>query len=221
MGRFIEVVGAGSLIESVAVYRADVTLTVRAAQVEIALKEVTELRSECIRQLRLQGLADHELQEGGSEVMRPWFWKKNPGQEASQKLLVSCVDVQRLMGALGSLEPHFESPRFSLSVVMRRPSFVAADGARRQTERAAIADARAKADNAASACDLRLGGVLEIEELDVKTSCSGTYGDADWMSFGEAMAAGGSADEPAETVEAATRTSTIRFRVRFSAEPGA
>ena len=56
MDRFIEVVGVGKLVERVAEYRADVTLQVRAAQVETAIKEVAELRNECIRRLRDAGL---------------------------------------------------------------------------------------------------------------------------------------------------------------------
>jgi uncharacterized protein YggE len=218
VNRFIEVVGVGTLVERVGEYRADVTVQVRAAQVETAIKEVAELRVQCIRQLRSAGLAENELQEGGSEVWRPWFWKKKPGQEASQKLLVSCSDVQRLMGALGSLEPLFENQRFSLSVAMRRPHFVAEQSARRDAERAAFADASAKAGNAASIHGLRIAEVLEIEELDAKTSRSGAYGDQDWMGFAAAAGGAGTLDEPGETLDAATRTSSTRFRVRFSVE---
>ncbi|HEX5687426.1 MAG TPA: SIMPL domain-containing protein [Ideonella sp.] len=219
MDRFIEVVGVGKLVERVAEYRADVTLQVRAAQVETAIKEVADLRNECIRRLRDAGLNERELQEGGAEVWRPWFWKKKPGQEASQKLLVSSDDMQRLLGALGSLEPLFENQRYSLSVSMRQPLFEAGDGARREAERDAITDAEAKATNVALVSGLTIAGVIEIEELDVKVSRSGAYGDQDW---GIAFAAGGgAAAESTEPLEAATRSSSIRFRVRFAAEPGA
>jgi uncharacterized protein YggE len=214
--RFIEVVGVGALVEAVTEYRVDVTLQVRAAQVETAIREVTELRSQCIRQLRSAGLAEHELQEGGSQVWRAWFWKKKPGQEASQKLLVSCSDVQRLMAALGSLEPLFDNQRYSVSVAMRRPTFLATDSARSDAERAAIANASQKAGNVAAGCGLLITDVLEVEELDTKTSRSGAYGDQDWMGFAAAGAGGGSSDESGELLEGATRTSSIRFRVRFA-----
>lgn len=220
MDRFIEVVGIAALVESVSEYRADVTLQVRAAQAETAIKEVTELRATCIRALREAGLTDRELQEGGSEVWRPWFWKKKPGQEASQKLLLSCNDMQQLLSALGSLEPLFDNQRYSLSVSMRSPLFQADIAARREAERVAVADAEAKAQNVAASARLRLSGAIEIEELDVKVSRSGAYGDQDWM--GVAMAAGGAATEGGgESLEAATRSSSLRFRVRFAAEPDA
>lgn len=218
MNRFIEVVGIGTLTESVVEYRADVSLQVRAAQVETAIKEVADLRSDCIRRLGEAGLTDSELLEGGAEVWRPWFWKKKAGQEASQKLLISCGDVQCLMRALGALEPLFENQRYSLSVSMRRPLFQADASARREAERAAIEDAAVKARNAAACAGLLLGGVIELEELDVKVSRSGVYGDQDWM--GISVAAGASSAGGDEPLEAASRSSSIRFRVRYAAEPG-
>jgi uncharacterized protein YggE len=218
MDRFIEVVGVGTLVEAVAEHRADITVAVRAAQVEAAIKEAAELRAQCIQKLRAAGLQGDALLEGGSEVWRPWFWKKKPGQEASQKLLVSCENLQQLMGALGSLEPLFESQRHSISVSMRRPLFVAADSARRQAEQEAIADASVKAQNIAERSGLNLAGVREIEELDVKVGRSGAYGDQDWMGF---AAAAGSAAPSDENLDAATRSSTIRFRVRFCANSSA
>lgn len=215
MDRFIEVVGSAMFVENVVEYRADVTFQVRAAQVETAIKEVSDLRADCIRRLKEAGLSSDELSEGGSEVWRPWFWKKRPGQEASQKLLVACKDMNRLMSALGALEPLFENPRFSLSVSMRTPCFQTSEFARREAEKAAIANAEAKAENVARNSGLKLDGVLEIEELDAKTARSGAYGDQEWMGF--AAAASASAGEADEPLEAAARYSTIRFRVRYVA----
>jgi len=217
LDRFIDVVGTGTLSESVAEYRADVTLQVRAAQVETAIQEVSDLRSECIRRLRTAGLTDRELLEGGAEVWRPWYLKKKPGQEASQKLLVSCEDMQRLMGALGALESLFENQRYSISVSMRRPIFATNLAARREAERAAIADAENKAANIAGRAGLSLDGVIECEELDTKMSRSGSFGDQDWM--GGAVAAGGAGGDLGETLEAATRSTSVRFRVRYAATP--
>ena len=218
MDRFIEVVGTGTLTESISEYQADVTLQVRAAQAETAINEVMELRSECIRRLREAGLSDLELREGGAEVWRPWFWKKKPGQEASQKLLITCDDMPRLMRALGALEPLFENQRYSLSVSMGRPTFRVDVTARREAEREAVADAEDKAANVAVASGLKLAGVIELEELDVKTSRSGAYGDLGGFYAAAAGGAAGASDEP---LEAATRSSAIRFRVRFAAEPDA
>ncbi len=128
--------------------------------------------------------------------------------------------MSRLLAALGSLEPLFENQRYSLSVSMRSPLFQADSAARRAAERAAIADAEAKATNVAGSAALRLSGVIEIEELDLKVSRSGAYGDQDWMGF--AMAAGSpAAGEVGESLDPATRSSSLRFRVRFAVEPDA
>jgi uncharacterized protein YggE len=216
LSNYVEVVGIGTLVESIAEYRADVTLQVRAAHAETAIREVTDLRNECIRQLRQSGIQDGELKEGGSEVWRPWFWKKKPGQEASQKLLVACDDMQRLMSALGSLEPLFENQRFSLSVSMGRPVFKVEDAARRAAERQAIGEARAKAINIAEMANLKLGGVIEVEELAASVSRSGVFGDQDWGMA--AMGAGAAVSDEGESLEAATRSTTVKFRVRFAVE---
>src|SRR5215470_8730003 len=125
MDPFIEVVGQGTLTEKVAEYRMDLSVTVRAAQGDVALKEATELRSRCIRTLKESGIKDRELTEGGGQVWRPWFWKKKPGQEASHKILIACPDWDRLFKALGALEPLFDNQRCSLSVSMRQPKFEA------------------------------------------------------------------------------------------------
>lgn len=216
MNRFIEVVGTGNLVERVVEYRADVTLLVRAPQAETAIREALELRSSCIRTLKAAGLSDSDLKEGGAEVRQPWFWKKKPGQEATQKLLIACTDLPRLMNALSALEPLFENQRFTLSVSMGRPRFEAQESARRQAERAALADASTKAGNLAGCSGLRLTGVTEVEELDVKSSRSGAYGDQEWGVF--AAAGGGASDGSPEPLDAATRDTRIRYRVRFAVE---
>ncbi|MDK2127064.1 SIMPL domain-containing protein [Parachitinimonas caeni] len=215
MDRFIEVVGTASLVESVVEYRADVTVQVRAAQVETAIKEVGELRAECIRQLRQSGLNGDELSEGGAEVWRPWFWKQKPGKEASHKLLICSHDMNRLMTALGALEPLFENQRHALSVSMRAPRFDVSIDARRAAERAALADAETKAKNIAECVGLKINSVLEVEELGVKTYRSGTYGDEDWMGV-YAGGASAAALDAGDAPEHATRSSTVRFRVRFA-----
>src|SRR5262249_53539887 len=87
---FIEVIGQGTLTETVVVYRADLSVAVRAAKDDAALKAATELRSRCIRTLKESGIKSSELTEGGGQVWRPWFWKKKPGQEVSHKILIAC-----------------------------------------------------------------------------------------------------------------------------------
>jgi len=225
MESFIEVVGSATLLEEPVEYRADLNIVVRAAQAENAMKEVGELRSQCIRVLKDAGLTEKDLREGGAEMWRPWFWRKKPGREAMQKILVSCSDVQPLYQALSHLEPLFENQRYSLSVSMRKPHFSASDDARIQARRGAVADAREKATALASEGGLMIKGISQIEELAEKTSASGMFGDQDWGGYAFAGAAVGaadddSADEPGyEKMEGAHRIATLRFRVRFVVEP--
>lgn len=121
MDSFIEVRGEAAVTESVAEYRADLTMSVRAAHVEVAAREVEELRNQCIRALKDAGLSEPEMAEGAGEVWHPWFRKKKAGHEVSRKVLLVCPDVNRLHRALGSLEPLFANQRFSIWVGMRTP----------------------------------------------------------------------------------------------------
>lgn len=214
MESFIDIRGQATLIESVTEYHADLSVTVRAAQVETALTEVEDLRRQCIRGLREAGLADSELQEGAGEVWRPWFWKKKSGQEVSRKILLTCTDANRLYRALGALEPIFSNQRYSLSLSMRKPTFDATPDVRANSQIAAVANARSKAEVVAKAAGVSLGPVIQIEEIDERVGRSGAYGDEDW-GFGYAAAAAGTAEEPPEDIQGATRTRTVGFRVRF------
>ena len=182
MEQFIDVEGVGEVVEAVVEYSAEITLTVRAAHVDTAIAEVTELRAQCIRVLRESGLTDRQLTEGGAQVWRSWFWKaKKSEQDASQKLLVKCNDLPRLMGSLGSLEALFANQRYTLSVAMGQPRFETDEAAVRLAERAAIAQATKKAQNLAESCNLRLNGALEVEEIGSRVSRSGAYGDHEWF----------------------------------------
>jgi len=217
MDSCIDVRGQSSLTESVVEYNADLSVTVRAAQVETAMTEVEDLRDRCIRGLREAGLADSGLKEGAGEVWRLWFWKKKAGQEVSRKILLACKDANRLYRALGALEPIFANQRYSISVSMRAPRFEASAAARVDAQVAAVNDAREKGEVVARAAGVSLGPVLPIEEIEDRVGRSGAYGDEDWRSFGIAAGAGAGEEGP-ESIEAAKRTRTIRFRVRFCLE---
>jgi uncharacterized protein YggE len=220
METYVEVIGSADHAEVVSEFRADVTLVVRASKSETAVREALELRAECIRKLRESGLADGELQEGGAQAWRPWFWKKAVGQEAAQKILVSCADVQHLYQALSSLEPLFENQRYTISVDMRRPRFSSDPSSKQTTRRAAIADARAKAEAIAAEAGLRVTGVTQVEELHEQAGRSGMYGDEDWRGPMVIDAAWAPSDGGQyEPLENASRMVTIRCRVRFSVEP--
>jgi hypothetical protein len=217
MDNYIEIAGQAWLVEQVEEYRADLTLTVRAAQADTALSEGAGLRDQCIRTLRDAGIGQDEMSEGGKEVWRPWYWKKKEvGQESAFKILLACPDAGRLYAALDALQPLFANARYTLTVSMRKPQFGEAEGAREEAQTAAIGDARAKASLLAAAAGVRLGAVCQVEELDTMTGRSGSYGDQDWGAYPMAAGAAGGGDEPAfDELKGATRKSRIRFRVRF------
>src|SRR5262245_56407607 len=214
MEPFIEVIGRGALTQKMTEFRADLSVTVRAAHGDAALKEAAELRDRCIHALKENGIKGGELTEGGGEVWRPWFWKKKPGQEVSHKILIACRDRDRLFAAVGALEPLFDNKRFSLSVSMRQPKFEGASDERSAAMSSAIASAKSSAEIIAHEAGLRLTGVIQVEELDQQKGRSGAYGDEAWLGA-YAVARGGSSEEAPETLDAAERQIVVRYRVRF------
>jgi uncharacterized protein YggE len=220
MDTYVDVTGSTELVETVSQLRADLELIVRASHADTAVREAMELRNQCIRKLKEAGLGDADLQEGGAQAWRPWFWKKAAGQEAAQKILVSCSEARVLYRALSSLEPLFEKSRHTIAVTMRQPQFSATPSIKEAALRAAIADARGKAESLAAEAGLRLTGVIQIEELSNQTGRSGMYGDEDWRGPIAIAAAPRAASDAGqyESLEGATRNVTIRCRVRFSVQ---
>jgi uncharacterized protein YggE len=216
MDPFIEVFGQGTLTEKVTEYRIDLSVAVRAAQGDAALKEAIELRDRCIVTLKESGVKSSELTEGGGQVWRPWFWKKKPGQEVSHKILISCPDFDRLFKALGALEPLFDNQRSSLSVSMRQPKFEATSSERSAAMSSAVINAKSSAEIIAHEAGLRVTGVTQVEELDERKERSGAYGDEDW--HGAYAAGSAPSDEAPGPMDAAVRQIVVRYRVRFSVE---
>lgn len=219
MDSYIEVIGSADLVETVVEYGLELNLQVRATKIETALAEVGELRAQCIQQLRAGGLRSDELKEGGTELWRPWYLKKKVGQEASQKILIASDDIHRIFTAMAALESLFDHARYSLTVSMRRPKFDAGAERVQDTRRQAVSAAREKAAALAEQAGVRLGGVLQIEELERSVSRSGVYGDEDWrggLYIASAGAVSEGESEPAESLDGATRVSTLRFRVRYA-----
>ncbi|HVK55294.1 MAG TPA: SIMPL domain-containing protein [Burkholderiales bacterium] len=219
MDSFIEVIGKAILVEQVVEYRADLSVSVRAAQTETARSETGTLRDECVRVLRAAGIGQDELSEGGSSSWRPWFWKKKPGQETTYKILVTCREAERLYSALDALQPLFDNQRSSLSVSMLKPRFEASPGEVAVTRAAAIADAREQAKIIAAEAGVSLGPIVQVEEQTSTVGRSGVYGDQDWGGFAMAAAGGASLGEGEpefERLEGAKRTNTIQYRVRFA-----
>lgn len=228
MDRYIEVIGEGCFEETAARFIADVTLEVRAAKEETALREVGELREEALSFLRSAGLVDEEIVEGGLDVHRPWHWKKKVGQTATRKLLLKVEDFGRLSHALELLEPlqSRDKDRKTVSVQMRQPEFADESDGKATALIEAFTEARAKASRLAAAMNGRLGQVLSVEEGKQAKRNSGFTGDEDWtgddsrfaMAGGVMLAAAGAASEPEPILQRPTRMMYVTCRVRFALE---
>ncbi len=218
MDAFIDVRGQAEVTESVVEYAADLTITVRSSELEEAVRASEGVRESCVRALLAAGLDSSELREGSGEIWRPWFARKKIRHEVSRKILIACPDAGRLQRALGAIGA---GERSSVAVSMRPPRFDASPAARSAALSGAIADARGKAEDLAGAAGVRLGPVIQVEEIDDRVGRSGAFGDEEWRSmFGRGGGAppGG---EPPTNLEAAERTRTIRYRVRFELATGA
>jgi uncharacterized protein YggE len=225
MDRYIEVIGEGQFIERASRFIAEVTLEVRATKDETAFGEATELAREAVAILRDAGLSEEEIIEGGSDVQRPWYWKKKVGQTASRKLIFKVADYSRLNRALERLEPlqSRNKERKTISVNMRQPEFEAGSPAKAEALRGAFRDAQQKASALAAQIGCDLGPVSSVEESGWAKRSSGFSGDEDWwgdssrfpMGAGGVMLAGAAAAEPELELPKPTRTIFVKCRVRF------
>ncbi|MFO0821477.1 MAG: SIMPL domain-containing protein [Pirellulales bacterium] len=227
MDRFIEVIGEGSFIETASRFIAEVTLEVRAAKDEAALRDVAELCGEALALLRDAGITDEELVEGGTDIRRPWYWKKQVGQNAARKLILKVTDFGRLSRALELLEPlqSRNKERKTISVDMRQPEFSESADKKATALAEAFADAKAKATRLAETMNCRLGSPLQVEEGAHAKRNSGFSGDEDWggdysrfaMGGGVVLAAAaGAATEPDLELQRPTRTIYVKCRVKFA-----
>lgn len=222
---YIQVMGEGSYTEEISEYMADIVLEVRAAKDQTAVAEMSDLKDDCVKKLVDSGIRNDEIIDGGGEVWRPWFRRKKVGKEARHKLTIKTPDMERLSRALSELEPIFENQRHHFTIGMRQPVFSddlsAAIGAQKQ----ALEEARTKAHALAEEAQVKLGGIVRIEELERTKRDSGSFGDHDWYGdssrFGVAGAPSevlGELGEEEESVplESPKRTIWVRVRVRFA-----
>ncbi len=229
MDRYIEVIGEGQFIETAKRFIANVTLEVRAAKDETAFREVAELCAEAIKLLRETGLKEEEIVEGGTDVYRPWYWKKQVGQNAARKIILKVADFGRLNRALEQLEPLQlrNKERRTISVDMRQPEFEDSGEGNSTALAQAFADAKSKASHLVTAMQCKLGQPLHVEEGGSAKRNSGFSGDEDWggdssrfgMAGGYAVAAAAAGPgEPAPELQRPTRTIYVKCRVRFALE---
>lgn len=231
MDRYIEVIGEGSFHETAARFIATVRFEVRAAKDETALREVSELVNDALALFREAGLSDEEITEGGTELHRPWHWKKQVGQNSSRQVILKVADYGRLTHALELLEPlqTKNKERKTISIEMRQPEFAETTDAQANALADAFADAKSKATKLVSAMNCRLGSPLQVEEGGLAKRNSGFSGDEDWWGDNSRFGAPGSVmlaapndmpSEPAPDLQRPTRTIFVKCRVRFAIEDG-
>ncbi len=156
MERYIEVTGESQYTESAARFVAEIVLEVRAAKDETAYRDIAILRDEAVVLLKEAGLGDDEIYEGGQDMRRPWYWKKQVGQNAARKIILNVEDFGRLSRALDSLEV-LHKERRAVTIVMRQPEFEPFDGVRTAALAEAFEDARVKAVRLSEAMGCALG----------------------------------------------------------------
>ncbi|MGB3640525.1 MAG: SIMPL domain-containing protein [Rivularia sp. (in: cyanobacteria)] len=220
MKPYIEVIGQSKFIQTVKEYVADINIIVRATKAEIALDEAISLRNRCIETLLSNGLKESELKEGGIEVWRDWFArrKQKVGQEASQKIIICCSEIARLIPALSALERLFDNQRYTFTLDMRQPVFSANLEIQEKARSEAIQNAFSHAELLAKSANIEIKDVSQIEEISDITGASGVYGDAiggGYMMMGVAGESS-SDDESYANLDNATRQIKVRYRVRFS-----
>lgn len=230
MDRYIEVVGEGEFVETAARFVAEVVLEVRAAKDETAVRELAELWSAALTALREAGIRDDEMIEGGTDVHRPWYWKKKVGQNVTRKIRLKVGDFSRLNAGLDRLEPlqarHMD--RKTISIDMRQPEFEDLNDAQSRVLARAYENAKTKATRLAGAMGCTLGEPIHVEEGGWVKRNSGFSGDEDWggdssrfawgggIVLGGAAAAGGAAaDAPEQELQRPSRTIFVKCRVRF------
>jgi uncharacterized protein YggE len=226
MDRYIEVTGEGQFQESAARFIAELTLEVRADKEETAMSEVDELCGEALAMLRRHGIAEDEIVEGGGNLWRPWYWKKQAGQKAMRRVILKAADFGRLNRALEQLEPlqSRNRERKTIGIEMQQPEFEESPDAKSNALAQAFQEARTKAQRLAVEMNCTLGEPLHDEEGGMVKRNSGFSGDEDWsgdssrFGYGGAvvMMAAGAAAEPPPELQRPARTIFVRCRVRFA-----
>lgn len=224
MDRYVEVVGEGQYVETAVRFIADVTLEVRAARDETAQRGVGELWDEALTLLRDAGILDDEIVDGGGELQRPWYAKRQAGQIAVRKIVLRVADSDRLTHALELLEPLQvgHEGRRTISVAMCQPEFADEGDGRAMALAIAFRDAQTKASRLVEAMNGRLGQPIQVTEVGMSRRNSGCLGDPDWSgdasrfdaSHGVVLMAGESASQPEPATP--TRTVFVKCRVRFA-----
>lgn len=225
MDRYIEVIGEGQFVEIASRFIAEVTLEVRAAKDETALREVADLCCESVTMLREAGIEDDEIVEGGTDFRRPWYSRKQVGQNATRKIILKVADFGRLNRALEQLEPlqSRNKERKTISIDMRQPEFQDSVGSKSAALVQAFDDAKTKAARLAIAMNCALGKPIHVEEGGWTKRNSGFSGDEDWggdysrFALGGSVVLGAAAEEGSEPeLLRPTRTIFIKCRIRFA-----
>jgi len=222
---FIETVGEGSYHEKIEFYQIELNLQVKATEESKALEEVFKLRDETVVSLKKSGLLAEEIVDGSHNTAK-WYYQKKSAKYAIYKIIVRNSSQEAIRESVLQLEPLFQNPRFELKSEMNQPIYANAD----KEEQAAIKEAYVhglkKARVLADISDLKLGSMIEAQELNKAKRNSGATGDEDWWGdsarFGGGLLAVGSLSADGNedvSTKSPERTIWIRYRFKFQVMP--
>jgi uncharacterized protein len=199
--------GTATLVPDIADFRAGV---VRRAPTSAAARRSTNARiAAVLKVVKARGVADADVQTTGLEIVRERVGRRGHRRiryVAAQELLIRVRDVKNLGAMLDAVAN-------AGADAVEAPDFGFADPSqgRLLATRAALADARKRAEDAAAQTGLRITGVRTVD-VDPQTEPEFEGDSASGVS-------GGAKRAPGTTVEPGTQEFEARVRVIYTATP--
>jgi uncharacterized protein YggE len=200
--------GTATLVPDIADFQAGVR---RSAPTSAAARRSANGRiAAVVRAVKARGVADADIQTTGLSIERERIGRKGHRRiryTAAQSLTIRSRDVK-------SLGPLLDAVAAAGADSVEAPDFGFADPSqgRLLATRAALADARRRADDAAAQTGLRIVGVRTVD-LDPQTEPIESQEDSD------SSGASGSAKAPSTQLEPGTQEFDARVRVTYTAAP--
>ncbi|MGB3651353.1 MAG: SIMPL domain-containing protein [Rivularia sp. (in: cyanobacteria)] len=211
MESHIEVIGESKYLETVQKYVADINIIVWTNRTKIPLNEIRILRNLCIEALLSNGLKESELKEGGMDIRERSLNRRRIRQEASQKMIISCSDLSRLIMAVSTLERLFKKPRYSFTLDMRQAVFSASLEVKEQAKKEAIKNAYSHAKVLAESANIEIENITQIEEMTPIIGESESNHELE-----DIVVTTSKSDANYRNLENAVREITIRYRISFA-----
>src|SRR6185369_8546515 len=177
--KFIDVMGEGQYYESAHLYIVEIVLTITSIQKDTALTELEKLRKRCVDQLVLSGIEPREIRDGGKKSNKD-VHRQVYRIQASHKLIIYCEEIERLSMALIKIEKVAENDEQTVDIRMKQPLFKTDPELIKTAQNQAYDHAKQKAEIIVNRAGLKLGNVLQIQELVTAKRDSGMLGDEDW-----------------------------------------